>query len=148
MKEIWFSLLSIIYIVSLAVTDGLFNRLVFRQARKLPYKSTKKREIYNYVEWRWVGVIFLVILPVILPMTVSFLFGGWKYLMIYLFWLLVIQWDVIFGKLVFDDWLGDSPSISLPHVGWITLPLKLVIVVRLIVAIAVGGILFKLQYLY
>lgn len=59
-------------------------------------------------------------------------------MLVYWIVLLLVQWDVIFGKLVFDDWLGDSPSICLPKVGWLSFSLQLVIAGRIILAAILG----------
>lgn len=77
----------------------------------------------------------------IIPITTSFIFGGLIYSLIYIICLLVVPWDVIFGKLVFDDWFGDTPSISIPFVGWLSFPLWLVVITRLTIAVMFYSIL-------
>lgn len=141
MQIAWFIILSAIYVTSLAIVDGLFNRLIFRQDSAKPYESKAKHSIYQLPEWHYVGLIFLVVLPIILPLSASYLLGGLKYTLIYTIILLIVQWDVIFGKLVFHDWWGDTPSISLPYVGWLSFPLRLIILIRWASAIALGIIL-------
>lgn len=135
MREPVFAAFSLIYLTSLAVVDGIFNRLVFREKRKLPYSSLEKKEIYQLWEWRAVGLILLLLLPIVLPSLTAYLLGGVSYLLIYLILLLLLPWDLIFGALVFDDILGDRPSIALPYLGWISLPLWLVMAIRLILAL-------------
>ncbi len=127
-----FIIVSSLYIVSLALIDGLFNRLIFRDIKKLPYESKEKAVIYQLPEWRYIGVFFLVVLPVLIPLIVSYFLGGLQYVLVYLAVLLFWQWDVIFGKLVFEDWFGDSPSIALPFVGWLKFNIFVVIGVRLV----------------
>ncbi len=143
MLELWFSIISIAYIASLAIVDGLFNRLIFRDNRKLSYQSNEKQQIYKSWEWGYIGIIFLIVLPVIIPFFVAYFFGGQKYVLIYLFWLFLIQWDMIFGKLVFDNWFGDTPSLAIPIIGWIRTPLRLRIVVSVSVALVVLFILIS-----
>jgi len=128
-----FITLSSLYIGSLAIVDGLFNRLVFREDAKFPYESKEKKSIYKLPEWKYIGVIFLIILPVVLPCLVSYFIGGLYYVLVYLSALMVIQWDMIFGKLVFDNWFGDKPSIALPFIGWINTNLSDVVWVRIII---------------
>ncbi len=128
---LFFVLISTIYVLSLAVVDGLFNRLVFRADRKLPYGSSGKRKIYHLPEWKYIGVIFLVVLPLIIPLAVSWMIGGLKYVLVYLAIFSLVQWDMIFGKLVFDSWFGDTPSIDLPKIGWISISIYKSILTRL-----------------
>jgi len=134
MNETVFVILSTLYLISLAIIDGLFNRLVFRQSRKLSYFSPIKQKIYHNWEWRAVGVILLIVLPVVLPSAAAFLLGG-NYLKLYWIVLLLVQWDMIFGALVFDDWFGDQPSIALPVIGWMNFPLLPVVISRAILAL-------------
>jgi len=134
-KEIVFILISALYIILLAVVDGLFNRLIFRENRKLSYFSKIKQEIFKRWEWTVIGILFLIVLPVIIPVTISFFIGGIKYVLLYLLILFIVPWDVIFGRLVFDDYFGDTPSIALPFVGWLNIPLKIVYTVRLILVL-------------
>jgi hypothetical protein len=47
MKDIVFSLISGLYVISLAVVDGFFNRLVFRENKKSSYFSSEKQAIYK-----------------------------------------------------------------------------------------------------
>ena len=133
-----FVLISAIYVFCLALIDALFNRLIFREIKKLPYAAKEKQIIYKNWEWQGIGLILLVILPMVLPSLVSYLVGGWKYLGIYWVIFLTIQWDVIFGKLVFDDWWGDTPSIALPFIGWRQFNLKRVVWSRLILALIIS----------
>lgn len=126
-----FILLSLIYVISLAIVDGIFNRLVFREYKKLSYSSKEKQEIYNLPEWRTIGVFLLILLPVVIPVSASFLIGGVRFVFIYLIVLMLVPWDIIFGKLVFNDWFGDTPSIALPLLGWKSVSLKNVILLRI-----------------
>lgn len=135
MKEAIFIILSTLYVTSLAIIDGLYNRLVFREKRKLSYFSPQKKIIYKYWEWRVIGVIFLIFLPIILPSVIAYLIGGIFFVTLYWVVLLLIPWDIIFGALVFNNWFGDTPSIALPFYGWINLSLSKVMIVRLILTI-------------
>jgi hypothetical protein len=63
--------------------------------------------------------------------------GGLKYVLLYLVILLIIPWDVIFGKIVFGGWFADTPSISLPKIGWVHLPLFVVMIFRLLLLLLV-----------
>lgn len=131
-----FVVCSIMYITSLAAIDGLFNRLIFRENRKLPYSSEHKQKIYNaYWEWKAIGLILLFFLPVVLPSIVSYYFGGISYLITYWIVLLLVAWDVIFGALLFDDLFGDSPSFALPFIGWRNFDLKPILATRFAVAL-------------
>ncbi len=124
-------LISAVYIVCLALVDGLFNRLVFREKRALPYESEYKQIIYSLWEWKAIGVIFLIFLPIVLPCWISYLIGGMQVVYMYLIVLLVVPWDVLFGKIVFNRWLADTPSIALPYVGWVSVSLRWVTIIRL-----------------
>lgn len=135
MNEVILVMLSILYLTSLAVVDGLFNRLVFRNKRKLSYFSEYKQHIYKRWEWKAIGIIFLIILPVVLPSFTAFIVGGFSFVTLYWVVLLVVPWDIIFGRLVFDDWFGDRPSIALPFYGWINLPLWPSIIIRVVLAV-------------
>lgn len=68
--------------------------------------------------------------------------GGIEYVLVYILILAIIDWDIIFGKLVFNKWFGDLPSICLPFAGWIHFKLLPTIIIRLIVAILIISILF------
>ncbi len=135
-----FITISALYVTCLALVDGLFNRLVFRNNRALPYHSRVKQEIFSRSEWQYIGLILLIVLPVIIPIIISYVIGGIQYVCVYLAVLMFIQWDVIFGKLVFDNWWGDTPSIALPWVGWISNDLRRVIVIRFIFFVIFGFI--------
>lgn len=124
MSPLIFSIVSISYLLALAIIDATFNRLVFREHASLPYGSTTKQAIYRLPEWKIIGVLLLLYLPVILPSILSFLLGGIKYLLLYLTILCLTPWVSIFGKIVFGDWTGDTPSIALPFIGWIQTPLS------------------------
>ena len=51
--------------------------------------------------------------------------------------LAVIDWDIIFGKIVFNKWFGDLPSICLPVISWIHFKLLPTIIIRLLVILAI-----------
>ena len=135
---LWFCVIAALYILCLALVDGLFNRLVFREKRKLAYVAPAKQKIYQHWEWQYIGLLLLIILPVVFPVIVAFSLGGMQYVWIYLALLMLLQWDVLFGKLVFDDWWGDTPSIALPGIGWMHHELKSVILARLSLAALFG----------
>jgi hypothetical protein len=135
MNETIFSVISVLYLVSLALIDGLFNRLIFRDSRTCSYSSEDKKEIYKQWEWKAIGVIFLVFLPIILPSLISYLIGGVSLMVLYWAILLLVPWDMFFGALVFDDWFGDTPSIALPIVGWVSVPLLTTMIVRVSLAV-------------
>lgn len=144
MNEVYFIILSVLYITALAAVDGLFNRLVFGNKRKLSYFSKEKQRIYKQWEWRVIGIIFLIILPIVLPSLAAYLFGGLKYVTLYWIIVLLVPWDVVFGALVFDDWFGDSPSIALPILGWMNFPLLNVMIVRLLLAVVL--VILKIKF--
>ncbi|KKR87985.1 MAG: hypothetical protein UU32_C0002G0010 [Candidatus Woesebacteria bacterium GW2011_GWB1_41_10] len=135
-----FILTSALYVTSLAVIDGLVNKLIFRSNSTLSYFSKEKREIYKMKEWYWYCFLFLIILPFVVPIALSYLIGGLQYIFVYILVLVIIDWDIIFGKLVFNKWFGDLPSICLPYFGWIHFKLLPTIVVRLIVVVVVSMI--------
>lgn len=141
MNNLLFITSSALYVTSLAAIDGIFNRLIFRNNRALPYEHIIKRKIYSLPEWQYIGIILLIILPLLLPLFVSYSHGGLSHALTYLIVLLLIQWDMIFGKIVFNDWFGDKPSIALPYLGWVSFSLKLVIITRLMLATLTGLVL-------
>ncbi|MFN7950828.1 MAG: hypothetical protein U0610_03805 [bacterium] len=145
MKLVLFVLFATLYVIACAATDGLFNRLVFREHRRLSYFSTEKRLIYLRGEWSWISVLFLLYLGLVAPSLASFAIGGVRYLLV--FWLIfaLVNWDVIFGRIVFDDWLGDLPSMKLFRLGWIHTSIWVSIGVRLALA---GVIAFALARWY
>jgi hypothetical protein len=132
---ILFIIISVVYIISIAIVDGAFNRLIFREHRTKPYHSPEKQQILGMWEWKVVGLLYLLVIPVIIPTIVSYALGGLYYAMIYLTVFCVIQWDVIFGKIVFGHWLGDTPHMALPLIGWFTMPLLKAVQLRLVLAI-------------
>lgn len=138
---IFLIVLSFIYLVSMAVVDGMFNRLIFREDRKLPYNSSQKQKIYKKWEWKVIGVLYLLVLPLIIPTTVAYIIGGWWYVLGYGIVFLVVQWDMIFGKIVFGSWTSDTPSIAIPIVGWIQVSLKRWLIIKLLVLIAIVALL-------
>ncbi len=144
---IWFIILSALYNVILAIIDGCFNRLVFRENKALPYAADAKQKIYNsYLrEWTMIGVLLLLVLPVFLPVGMLLLFAGLKYTIAYLIGMLVVQWDMIFGKIVFDSWTADTPTICYPFIGWRSYPLRFIVPARFICA-AVLTIVYMMKY--
>ncbi len=124
MSIFWFVVLSFLYVVACAVTDGMFNRLIFREVRTASYFSEEKRLIYERNEWISVTFCFLIFIGFIAPVLASYAIGGMKYVFIFLTVFCFTSWDVIFGRIVFDDWFGDIPSMKLPFVGWFHTPLK------------------------
>lgn len=134
-NEMIFILISIFYVISLAILDGVFNRLVFRENRKLSYFSETKQRIYKLNEWKYIGLILLVILPIILPTVLILFCLNLRYFLLYLVVLVSVPWDNIFGKIVFDDWFGDTPSIALPIVGWQHFFLNKTLVLRFVALI-------------
>lgn len=135
MNHLVFVLFSGLYVVFLAVVDGLFNRLVFREHRKLTYHSPEKKDLYKRWEWSAIGVVFLIILPILLPIFAALYLGGLNYVFLYVIVLLLVPWDMIFGALVFDDFLGDTPSIAIPLYGWFSMPLLTVTAIRIDLAL-------------
>lgn len=131
MPETAFVVISALYVCTLSLIDGLFNRLIFRSKRALPYTSPFKQRIYKRKEWRAIGVLLLIVLPLILPLSIAFLVGGVPYMVLYAIALLLVPWDIIFGRLVFNDYWGDTPSIALPYVGWLQINLALNMFLRL-----------------
>lgn len=129
---ILFILFSICYVVACAVTDGAVNKLIFREHAKDSYDSNWKKEIFKKKEWAFIGMSFLIFIGVIAPVVASYVIGGFKYVFIFLAIECFISWDMIFGKIVFDDWFGDTPSIKLPWIGWIHMSLKLNLFLRLV----------------
>ncbi len=144
MKTSVFVLLSSLYVVSLAVVDGLFNRLVFRRKRKFPYFSFFKQSIYKKWEWRAIGVVFLIFLGVVWPTFISYLAGGISLAILYLIVFFLIPWDIIFGILVFDDPWGDMPSIAIPFHGWINFSFWSFAIIRIIIVLLL--ILVKTEF--
>ncbi|KKP47624.1 MAG: hypothetical protein UR39_C0003G0027 [Candidatus Woesebacteria bacterium GW2011_GWA1_33_30] len=128
---------SSVYVTSLAIIDGLVNRLIFRENSKLSYFSAEKQEIYKRKEWFWYCFLFLIILPFVIPTIFSFLIGGIQYVLVYILILAVIDWDIIFGKIVFDKWFGDLPSICLPFIGWVHFKLLPTIIIRLLTIVGI-----------
>jgi len=114
--ELIFILLSVIYVTSLAIIDSLVNRLIFREHHKLSYFSSEKKDIYKLSEWVLYCALFVIVLPVF-PIFICIAFLGIKYVLIYIIVLAIFDWDLIFGKIVFNNWFGDLPSICLPRVG-------------------------------
>lgn len=133
--NILFVTVSAIYITALAVIDALVNRLIFRENHKLSYFSPTKKAIYKRPEWTLYCFLFLIILPIFIPILVSYSMGGIKFVITYIFIFAVVDWDVIFGKIVFNDWFGDLPSICLPKIGWIHFKLWPTIIIRVVIAI-------------
>jgi hypothetical protein len=137
MEQWLFVAVSVCYVAALAAVDGLFNRLVFRGSRQLPHHASEKQTIYTAREWGYVGLILLVLLPAVLPTFVAYALGGMEYVALYWIVLLLVQWDMIFGKIVFGDWFGDTPSIALPGIGWMRFDLRVTIAMRVVLAAAV-----------
>lgn len=138
-----FIIIAVIYNILLAISDSLVNRLIFRDNHKLSYFSPEKQIIYRRSEWVIYCTIFLIILPIILPVIIAYLIGGLKFVLIYLLILTLVEWDMIFGKIVFNNWFGDLPSICLPKIGWLHFKLWPTIVVRLLIALII--LFFYLQ---
>lgn len=86
-------------------------------------------------EWKAIGLVLLIVLPIILPIAVSYMIGGSYFVLLYSIVLCLVPWDIVFGKLVFDDWFGDTPSIALPLVGWKHVSLRNSIILRILTVI-------------
>lgn len=138
MHDLIFILISALYVIALATIDGVFNRLVFRSNASLPYEHKLKQKIYTMSEWQYIGLILLLVLPLFFPIVASYAIGGWPKVYVYLIVLLLVQWDMIFGKIVFNDWLADQPSIALPYIGWTSFSLKFIVISRLLLATITG----------
>jgi len=126
---------AVFYVLALAIIDALVNRLIFRENYSLSYFSTQKKNIYKRPEWLPYCMLMLIFLPIILPVIIAYYIGGVKYLLGYLLILTLVEWDMIFGKLIFNDWFEDLPSIRLPIIGWVHFKLWPTIFARLIAAI-------------
>ena len=100
-----------------------------------------KKEIYTRAEWTGFCFILLIFLGIVAPSLVGLAIGGVNYLFLFLALFCLVHWDMIFGKLVFDNWLGDLPSIRLPIVGWLHVPLWQTTLGRLIL-----GLIFILLF--
>ncbi|MBI5358494.1 hypothetical protein HZB69_02590 [Candidatus Amesbacteria bacterium] len=137
MTDFFFILIGVVYVFSLSIIDSLVNRLIFRENHKLSYFSIIKQRIYKRSEWVVYCTLFLIVLPVLLPIAIAYQTGGLNYILGYIFILSVVEWDMIFGKLVFNDWFGDLPSICLPKIGWIRFKLWPTVLARLFVALSI-----------
>ena len=142
MKISVFVLFSILYVITCAATDGVINRLTFREHVDEPYTSSWKKKIYKRSEWTFIGILLLILIGFLYPSIASFAIGGIKYVFIFLAIFSFVSWDIIFGKIVFNNWLGDSPSIKLPGIGWIQVTLKKSLILR-----AIFGVLFSVAAL-
>lgn len=136
MKLFFFLLISMLHVTLCALTDAWFNRLIFRELSLLPVRSREKKAIYDLPEWKFITLFFLIGISVVVPVLFALLLGGWRYVLLYGVIFLLIQWDVIFGHVLMGDWLGDIPAMKLPGIGWLRIPLPLVIALRLVGAIA------------
>lgn len=134
-KLIAFLIVSGAHVTFCALTDGYFNRLIFRELSPLPVLSSEKKPIYDRKEWIYISIFFLIGIGVVIPCCFAYLIGGLSYVLLYLAVLMLIQWDVIFGKVLMGDWFGDLPAMKVPKLGWIRLNLKLAIAIRVITAI-------------
>lgn len=135
MSVLSFILFSIVYVVACAITDGEGNRLIFRRHTREPYSSKWKRRLFKKKEWAIEGLFFLIFIGVVAPVVASYAIGGLKYVFIFLAIESFISWDVIFGKIVFNNWFADTPSIKLPVIGWIHISLKSSLVMRLVLGL-------------
>lgn len=135
-KLIAFLILSGMHATFCALTDGYFNRLIFRELSPLPVLSAEKKPIYDRKEWIYISIFFLVGIGVVIPSCFSYLIGGFSYMLLYLAVLMLVQWDVIFGKVLMGDWFGDLPAMKVPKLGWIRLNLKVAISIRIAIAVA------------
>lgn len=134
-KLIAFLVTSGLHVTLCALTDGYFNRLIFRELSPLPVRSNEKRPIYDRKEWVYISVFFLIGIAVVIPSCFAYLIGGLGYVLLYIVVLLLIQWDVIFGRILMGDWFGDLPAMKVPKLGWVRLNLKMAILVRVVAAV-------------
>ena len=135
MNSILFVLFSIGYVVACAVTDGVDNRLIFREHAAEPYSGDWKKELFKKREWAVIGLSFLIFIGVVAPVVASYAIGGARYVFIFLAVECFVSWDMIFGKIVFNNWFADTPSIKLPGIGWIHMPLKFNLLLRLVLGV-------------
>lgn len=130
-----FVLCSAVYVICLALIDGFFNRLIFREHRKLSHYSEDKQKLYVMWEWQVIAILLLFFLPIALPILLTLTLGGVRYMTAYIIVLLLIPWDMIFGAVVYDNWQADVPSFMLPIIGWVRIPLWKITNARLLGAL-------------
>jgi hypothetical protein len=138
MKLTLFIVLAALYVAACAATDGLFNRLIFREHRRLPHDSTEKRLVYLRGEWSWISLVFLLYLGLVAPSLASWAIGGTRYVLVFWVVFLLVHWNVIVGRLVFDRWFGDTPGMKLGALGWIRTSAWVSVIGRLILAVIVA----------
>jgi len=134
-KLIAFLILSCVHVTFCALTDAYFNRLIFRELSPLPVRSDEKRPIYERSEWVFVSIFFLIGIAIAIPCGFAYLLGGLSYVLLYLAVLAFVQWDVIFGRVLMGNWLGDLPAMKVPKIGWLRLNLKWWVLGRVVVGL-------------
>ncbi len=144
MNNLSLTILAFVYLFCLSIVDSLFNRLIFGSDRALPYSHPKKATIYAKWEWGFIGIFFILMTGLLLPMALSFVLGGIRMVGWYLIIFGIFQWDIVFGKLVFDNWWGDQPSIFLPKIGRLWFPLSTWILIKFVVFVGMGLLLIYL----
>jgi hypothetical protein len=144
MNDLIFVFVSVLYVTILPVVDGMFNRLIFLDKRTLPYESEHKKNHYKHWEWKIIGLLLIGILPFGIPPVVAFAIGGVRDILIYFIVLCAIPWDIIFGKIVFNRWLGDTPSFALPFFGWFKFKLTHILIARFLIS----AVLFSIVRIY
>ena len=134
LKLVAFLVLSAAHVTFCALTDAYFNRLIFRELSHYPVRSEQKRPIYERGEWVYVSIFFLIGIAVVIPCGFAYLIGGLSYVLLYLAVLAIVQWDIIFGKVLMGDWFADLPAMKVPKLGWIRLNLAAWVAARMVIA--------------
>ena len=116
-------ILAIFFQFCLALTDAFFNKMI--------RERIENWEELSEFEWITVTLLFgCTFLPAGMLALVS-ITAAWLYLLAFCF----VQWDVIFGRIVYKKWFGDTPMMKVRG-KWYKIRLAYVVVLRLLIGVA------------
>jgi hypothetical protein len=118
-----FIILAVIFQISLACVDAFFNRMI-------------RNNIENWEDlddYHWI-TLFLLFFCTFIPVGMIWMISEFHAL-IYGICYCIVQWDVIFGRIVYGKWLGDTPSMKIGG-KWFKMKLRYVFMLKGLIAAA------------
>ncbi len=117
MLIILFIIIAVLYHISLACIDAFFNKMIRRNIK----------DWENLPEFEWITV-FLLIGGSFIPLAMLWIISPF-HAIVYGICFCFVQWDLIFGKIVYGEWFKDQPMLKVRG-KWRKISLVRVILLR------------------
>lgn len=112
-----FIIMAVLLQICLACIDGFFNRMI--------RNHIEDWEKFSEFEWiTWFLLVGCTFLPALMIWTISEFHA-----LIYGISFCIVQWDLIFGRIVYGGWTNDTPSIKFRG-KWRSMRLRYAIMLR------------------